>query len=59
MDCAICLMAPDNPEVVVCCQQVFCAKCLLSWVEVRNCCPLCIAPMGGKPVNKLTASQSQ
>lgn len=51
MDCAICMAAPDNPEVVACCQNVFCSQCLASWVEVRSCCPLCIAPLGLYPKN--------
>ena len=59
MDCAICLTLPDNPEIVPCCQQTFCASCLQNWVSVRNCCPLCIAPIGSKPLNELKHNHSQ
>lgn len=58
MDCAICLTFPNNPEIVPCCQQTFCSECLNSWVTVRNCCPLCIAPLGAEQHNELVKHES-
>ena len=58
MECAICLTLPLNPENVPCCKQTFCGPCLAEWTSVRNCCPLCIAPLGPTPKNNLTLNQS-
>lgn len=46
MDCIICLGKLKSPETVPCCLKTFCGQCLTNWINVRNCCPLCITPLG-------------
>ena len=41
--CNICLDKITNPVMEPNCQNVFCGKCLLTWLENNNTCPLCRA----------------
>ena len=40
-DCNICYEKIENPVMEPSCQNVFCGKCLLKWLESNNTCPLC------------------
>ena len=40
-DCNICFEKISNPVLEPNCQNVFCGKCLLKWLETKNTCPLC------------------
>jgi hypothetical protein len=42
-DCAICHSTLEHPVLVPCCQNLFCAVCMLSWMQARaNApCPAC------------------
>jgi hypothetical protein len=39
--CNICLEKITDPVMEPNCQNVFCGKCLLTWLENNNTCPLC------------------
>lgn len=39
--CGICYDVLNNPVMEPNCQNVFCAKCLLTWLKGKNTCPLC------------------
>ena len=44
-DCAICHSTLEHPVLVPCCQNLFCAVCMLSWMQARPGapCPACRA----------------
>lgn len=44
-DCAICLETCDNPLCRLECSHSFCEPCLMTWMPVRNACPLCRRPI--------------
>ena len=37
-DCSICY---DESKIVATCGHMFCDTCLLQWLNVHNCCPMC------------------
>ncbi len=39
--CNICFSAIKNPLLESNCQNIFCGQCLLSWLQIKNTCPLC------------------
>jgi len=39
MECGICYM--DNELVKTDCNHIFCSKCLSTWREIKNSCPVC------------------
>jgi hypothetical protein len=42
MTCPICLSGFDRDTIhTPCCKNRFCSKCLLTWAETRQDCPLC------------------
>ena len=46
-DCPICQSTLEHPVLVQCCQNLFCAVCLLSWTQrpaSAQTCPACRAP---------------
>jgi hypothetical protein len=47
-DCVICHSTLEHPVLVQCCQNLFCAVCILSWtqrnVAAVSTCPACRAP---------------
>lgn len=46
-DCAICQSTLEHPVLVQCCQNLFCAVCLLSWTQrpaSAQTCPACRTP---------------
>lgn len=40
-DCNICFDKIENPLMEPNCQNIFCGKCLLKWLENKTNCPLC------------------
>lgn len=40
-DCNICFETISSPVLEPNCQNIFCGKCLLKWLEKKNTCPLC------------------
>jgi hypothetical protein len=41
-DCSICYSTITDPVLLPCCQNVFCGKCVMRWMETsRNTCPMC------------------
>jgi hypothetical protein len=40
-ECSICFSTISDPVMEPNCQNVFCGKCLLKWLEHNNSCPLC------------------
>lgn len=40
-NCSICMNKLNEPVLEPCCQNLFCGKCLLTWLEKSKTCPLC------------------
>ena len=40
-DCTICYSPIERPLLVPCCQNVFCAGCVMRWMENHKTCPMC------------------
>ena len=40
--CSICLEQIDSPVLETNCQNIFCGKCLLTWLKDKKTCPLCV-----------------
>lgn len=40
-DCTICYSPITQPLLVPCCQNVFCAGCVVRWMESHRTCPMC------------------
>ena len=41
LSCSICLNVLQKPQMVNCCEKLFCKKCLIKWKEKNNSCPCC------------------
>jgi SNF2 family DNA or RNA helicase len=39
--CSICFDSAEGPVLTPCCSKVFCANCILSWMQRKPACPLC------------------
>jgi len=39
--CSICFEAADGPVITPCCSKIFCANCILQWMQRTPACPLC------------------
>lgn len=39
--CSICLEKKDKPILLTCCQNMFCGRCVLKWLQKSSNCPLC------------------
>lgn len=39
--CSICFTTITSPVMEPLCQNIFCTKCLLTWLQTKNNCPLC------------------
>ncbi|KAL0074126.1 hypothetical protein F4703DRAFT_1373435 [Phycomyces blakesleeanus] len=39
--CPICLQVPDNQTYLKPCYHSFCFSCILKWINITPCCPLC------------------
>lgn len=46
--CNICLEDLSEPVLETNCQNVFCGKCLLSWIKNNSSCPLCRAQINNE-----------
>lgn len=42
-NCTICLDALEHATLVPCCNNIFCARCIVQWLHTHNSCPLCRA----------------
>jgi SNF2 family DNA or RNA helicase len=51
--CPICFEEPENYIITPCCQQGFCAPCLLLSISAKPLCPLCRAPIAPSKCKKL------
>jgi SNF2 family DNA or RNA helicase len=40
-DCTICYSMIQDPILIPCCQNVFCGKCIMKWMETNKTCPMC------------------
>nr|QBK87226.1 MAG: DEAD/SNF2-like helicase [Marseillevirus LCMAC201] len=40
-DCTICCDRLRHPTLTPCCNNMFCAECLLKWLKYNNICPYC------------------
>ncbi len=40
-ECTICYDTLKHPTLTPCCNNMFCAECLLEWLKSNNICPLC------------------
>lgn len=40
-DCTICYSPIEDPILIPCCQNVFCGKCIMKWLETKKTCPMC------------------
>jgi hypothetical protein len=40
-DCSICFLTIEDPILIPCCQNVFCGKCIMKWMETNKSCPMC------------------
>ena len=40
-DCTICYSKLSSPVMEPACQNLFCAKCLLTWLQQNETCPMC------------------
>ena len=39
--CSICIEILNHPTLVPCCNNIFCATCIVHWLRERTTCPLC------------------
>jgi hypothetical protein len=39
--CSICYEATEVTCVTPCCKNVFCGRCIVTWITIKNSCPLC------------------
>jgi hypothetical protein len=44
-DCNICYSTISDPILIPCCQNVFCGKCIMKWLETNKSCPMCRSPI--------------
>ena len=47
-DCTICYSEIQDPVLLSCCQNVFCGRCIMKWLETTKTCPMCRAPVNVK-----------
>lgn len=40
-DCTICYSTIEGPVLIPCCQNIFCGKCIMKWLESKKTCPMC------------------
>ena len=40
-DCTICYSDIKDPILIPCCQNIFCGKCIMKWLETNKSCPMC------------------
>ena len=47
-DCSICFSKIENPILLPCCQNIFCAQCIIRWMDDKHSCPMCRSRLNGK-----------
>ena len=47
-DCTICYSDIEDPILIPCCQNIFCGKCIMKWLETNKSCPMCRASINIK-----------
>jgi SNF2 family DNA or RNA helicase len=48
-ECPICCdHINDKPVITPCCQNIFCGKCIIYWVQTKPSCPMCRMNLGLK-----------
>jgi len=57
--CNICMDDLVDPVLEPNCQNVFCGKCLLSWLKVKNTCPLCRSNVKLSDLTALVSTSSE
>ena len=40
-DCTICYSTLTDPILIPCCQNIFCGKCIMKWLDTNKSCPMC------------------
>lgn len=40
-NCTICYDILQQPTIIPCCNNMFCAECLIEWMKLSTTCPLC------------------
>lgn len=40
-DCTICYTTIEDPILIPCCQNLFCGKCIMKWMDTNKSCPMC------------------
>ena len=58
-DCSICFSPISDPVMEPNCQNVFCGKCLLKWLENKNSCPLCRESIASKELIYINMDESK
>lgn len=58
-DCNICLSPLDGPVMESKCQNVFCGKCLLKWLEKNKTCPLCRNKIDSKNLIYISSKETK
>jgi hypothetical protein len=51
--CAICFEEPTLPTFVMCCNRVYCGKCLMEWLQRAGSCALCRQAVDSKMLRQL------
>ena len=50
-ECCICYQPLDEGVVVLPCTHAYHEKCIVPWLQLKEVCPLCIAPLRGEAQN--------
>ena len=59
-DCSICYTPIEGPVLIPCCQNVFCGKCIIKWLETsRNKCPMCRSPVNVKELVYVSKGENE
>jgi hypothetical protein len=58
-NCSICFSQISDPVMEPNCQNVFCGKCLLKWMENKNSCPLCRDSIVSKELIYINMNESK
>lgn len=57
-DCSICYSPIEDPVLIPCCQNVFCGKCIMSWMEKNKTCPLCRSVVSMKNITYIDTKKN-
>jgi SNF2 family DNA or RNA helicase len=56
--CNICFDTLENPAIVPCCQNLFCSKCIITWMARQCTCPLCRASIPPSSLTYITTEEN-